>query len=54
MGSFFEDLWYGAADLPTNTWSWFNGLNREEWLLVLIVVCSLGFVMMLGFRNNRV
>ena len=36
MGSFFEDLWYRAADAPGNTWQWFNGLNREEWMVVLV------------------
>jgi hypothetical protein len=53
MGSFFEELWYNAADLPGNTWGWFNGLNREEWMVVLVIVCVSGFVCMLGFRGNR-
>jgi hypothetical protein len=54
MKSFFEDIWYGAADVPSKTWGWFNGLSREEWLVVLAVVCASGFVCMLGFRGSRV
>jgi hypothetical protein len=54
MKSFFEDIWYGAADVPGKTWQWFHALNREEWLVVLAVVCACGFVCMLGFRGSRV
>jgi hypothetical protein len=54
MKSFFETIWYDSADLPGMTWAWFNNLNREEWLVVLAVVCASGFVCMLGFRGSRV
>jgi hypothetical protein len=53
MKSFLESVWYGAADAPGKTWEWFNGLNREEWLVVLTVVCACGFISLLGFRGNR-
>jgi hypothetical protein len=53
MGSFFTDLWYRAAEAPSNTWDWFNSLNREEWLVTLIVVCAAGFVSLLGFQTRR-
>jgi hypothetical protein len=53
MGSRFQDLWYGAAEAPSRTWDWFNSLNREEWLVVLIVVCVAGFVSLLGFQTKR-
>jgi hypothetical protein len=54
MKRFFEDIWYDAGDIPEKTWAWFNGLNREEWFVVLAVVCACGFVCMLGFRGSRV
>ena len=53
MGSFFQDLWFRAADAPTLTWDWFDSLNREEWLVVLVVVCAAGFVSLLGFQARR-
>jgi hypothetical protein len=54
MGSFFQDIWYHAGELPSETWQWFNKLNREEWMVALIVVCACGFVCMLGFNSRRI
>lgn len=54
MDSFFEDLWNRAAAAPSLTWDWFNSLNREEWLVVLIVICATGFVSLLGFQSRRI
>lgn len=53
MGSFFGELWDRAGAAPDDVWRWFGTLNREEWLVVLIVTCAIGFVAMLGFRTNR-
>ncbi|MCI0350180.1 MAG: hypothetical protein L0Z53_12215 [Acidobacteriales bacterium] len=53
MKLFFEDLWYWAAEAPGHTWQWFNELNREEWMVVLVVVCACGFVALLGFQTRR-
>jgi hypothetical protein len=53
MGSFIESIWYRAADLPDQTWQWFYGLNREEWLVVLAVAFTIGFVSLLGFQGRR-
>jgi len=53
MTSFFEHMTDRAGEIPGATWQWFNGLNREEWLVVLTVVCVCGFVALLGFRSNR-
>jgi len=53
MGSFFQLVVERANNIPGATWDWFNALNREEWLVVLTVVCACGFVAMLGFRSNR-
>jgi hypothetical protein len=36
-----------------STWSWFNTLNREEWLLVLGAGCVLGFFCMRGWGSRR-
>ena len=54
MASFIQDMMDRANTIPGETWNWFNGLNREEWLVVLVVVCACGFVAMLGFRSNRI
>jgi hypothetical protein len=53
MGSFLTDLWYRAAEAPSQTWDWFNGLNREEWLVVLVVTCAGGLIRLLGFQSKR-
>jgi hypothetical protein len=53
MGRFLETLRYGAADAPGAAWQWFNGLNREEWLVVLMITCACGFASLLGFRARR-
>ncbi len=54
MSSFLQNLWYGAADVPSQTWQWFNSLNREEWMVMLVVVCVGGFVSLLGFHSRRI
>lgn len=35
-------------------WSWVSALDRQEWLMVLLVVTVLGFLCMRGYgsRNN--
>jgi hypothetical protein len=53
MGSFFEALWCRAADAPSQTMDWLNSLSREEWLVVLVVVCAFGFISLLGFQSRR-
>jgi len=53
MSSFFESVRYRAAEVPDQTWAWFNGLNREEWLVVLAVTFACGFVALLGFQSRR-
>jgi hypothetical protein len=54
MEEFFVDLYYRALAAPDDTWNWFNSLNREEWLVVLIITCASGFLALLGFRSNRI
>jgi hypothetical protein len=53
MSRFFEDIYCRASEAPGATWDWFNSLNREEWVVVLFVVCAAGFVSMLGFQGRR-
>jgi hypothetical protein len=54
MGSTVQDIWYRAAEAPANTWHWFMNLNREEWMVTLVVVCAFGFVSLLGFQSKRI
>lgn len=53
METLVGGLWDRANALPGETWQWFNGLNREEWMIVLMVVCACGFASLLGFRSRR-
>jgi hypothetical protein len=52
MGRLIDDIWFGIRAAPGETWQWFNGLGREEWLVVLAVVCACGFLCLLGFRRT--
>ena len=54
MGSTVQDIWYRAAEMPSQTWHWFMGLNREEWMVTLVIVCAFGFVSLLGFQSRRI
>ena len=53
MGSTLESIWYRATELPGETWQWFDGLNREEWLVVLAIACAFGFVSLMAFNTRR-
>ncbi|MCC7475826.1 MAG: hypothetical protein IT425_10545 [Pirellulales bacterium] len=53
MRLFLEDAWTYLLQSPTRTWDWFNSLNREEWLVVLIVICAAGFVSLFGLQTRR-
>jgi hypothetical protein len=53
MSSLFDSIYYRAADVPGQTWQWFNGLQREEWMVVLAITFACGFVALLGFQIRR-
>lgn len=53
MATFFENTWDRARDVSMQTGEWFNRLNREEWLVLLIVICAIGFTSLLGFQSRR-
>ncbi len=53
MGTFFQNTWDRVRDVSTQTGEWFNGLNREEWLVLLIVAGAIGFSSLLGFQSRR-
>ena len=42
--------WYEA--IAGNSWAWFNSLTREEWMIVLAVGATLGFLCMRGFGSR--
>ena len=54
MGTTLQNIWDGAAEMPSQTWHWFMGLNREEWMVTLVIVCAFGFVSLLGFQSRRI
>jgi hypothetical protein len=53
MSSFFESVYYRAADVPAEVGQWFWGLNREEWMVLLAITFASGFVALLGFHARR-
>lgn len=53
MGSIFESVYVRAAEAQDQTWQWFNGLNREEWMVVLAVTFAAGLIALLGFQTRR-
>jgi hypothetical protein len=53
MNSIIDSIYDHAANAPEQTWNWFNGLHREEWLVVLAVCFACGFVALLGFQARR-
>jgi hypothetical protein len=54
MFSFLDPIWLHVRNVQENTWQWFNGLTREEWMVVLAVTCACGFVALLGFQARRI
>jgi hypothetical protein len=53
MYAFIESIMYHVGDAQDRTWQWFNGLSREEWMVVLAVTCVCGFISLLGFQMRR-
>ncbi len=53
MNSIYDSVLSRTGELPGQTWQWFNGLNREEWLVVLALTFACGFVALLGFQSRR-
>ena len=42
-----------CGELLHDGWSWCNRLNQQEWLLLLLVGCFLGFLCMRGFGSRK-
>ena len=42
-----------CADMADDSWNWFNGLHREEWMVVLAVAAASGFLCMLGHSIRK-
>ena len=41
-----------ASSVKGDVWTWFMTLGREEWLVVLAIVCAIGFAALLGYRSR--
>ena len=52
MSEFFDRTSELTAGVKADVWTWFMTLGREEWLVVLAVVCACGFVALLGCRSR--
>jgi hypothetical protein len=53
MSTLIDSVRYHVGDVPGQAWQWFNGLNREEWLVLLAITFACGFVALLGFQARR-
>jgi hypothetical protein len=53
MNSIWDTIYDRTSELQGHTWQWFNGLSREEWLVVLAITFASGFVALLGFQSRR-
>lgn len=47
---FCTEFFSGKVD---DTWNWFNGLNRGEWMVVLAIVAATGFLCMLNMHTRK-
>ncbi len=54
MAAVTQSIFDRLNAISGNTWAWFNGLSREEWVVVLGVAAACGFLCMRGYgsRNN--
>ncbi|TWT87113.1 hypothetical protein Mal64_26480 [Pseudobythopirellula maris] len=41
------------TDAYADSWRWFNGLTREEWMIVLAFTSACGFLFMRGMGNRK-
>jgi hypothetical protein len=54
MASALDSVWYHVTNIQAKTWQWFSGLNREEWLVLMAIVCACGFLSLRGMNSRRV
>ena len=52
MPKFLDRFFDQCSQAPDGVWQWFNSLTREEWVVVLGVVCVMGFFCMLGYGSR--
>jgi hypothetical protein len=52
MAAIFQRFVDALAETRGGIWDWFMRLNREEWVVVLAVVCVMGFLCMLGYGSR--
>ena len=53
MAALIDSLWYHVGNIQSQVWQWFAGLNREEWLVLLAIVCACGFLSLRGMQSRR-
>jgi hypothetical protein len=53
MNSVLESIGEYFGNFRAETWRWFAGLNREEWLVLLAFVCACGFLSLRGMTSRR-
>jgi hypothetical protein len=53
MAAIFESISYHLNNVQDQTWQWLSGLNREEWLVLLAIVCVCGFLSLRGMQGRR-
>ena len=49
---FIDSLADATKTILHELWVWFNSLNQQEWIALLAVGASLGFLCMRGFAGK--
>jgi hypothetical protein len=52
MSDIAQHVYDRGTNVYGDVWQWFNGLDREEWVVVLGAVCVMGFFCMLGYGSR--
>jgi len=52
MESYYLQFTKWLGQCSGSVWAWFNGLERQEWLVLLGTVAVLGFFCMRGYGSR--
>jgi hypothetical protein len=52
MSNLYDKLCGSVGEGISSGWQWVNQLDRQEWLMLLLVTAILGFVCMRGFGSR--
>jgi hypothetical protein len=53
MSNLYDKLCKSVGGGFDSGWQWVSGLDRQEWLMLLLVTAILGFMCMRGFGSRN-